>query len=166
MKNENGEIKFGACCVRSFVGKKDFDKYYIDRVIKQVVQKTGEGEDDFIIVDKVIETKRDIAQEINAQMGDAGIDAYLKDFEMAGVNPMDSFDGVSKDIQDFSEMPDNLADSILLGEKARVAYASLPSELKKGLSYEKFITNFTQEKFDEYMASLVPPKVEEEKKGE
>lgn len=168
MPDINGEVKFGPSCVKCFEGVKNFDKYYIDRVVKQVVRKVGEGEDDYIIEDKVIETKRDIAKEINAQIGEAGIDAYLKEYEMAGVDPMESFASVSKEVYDFSEMPDNLADAALLGDRAKEAYASLPSELKKGLSYEKFITTFTQEKLDEYIKSLLPPVEEpkEKKEGE
>lgn len=161
--NGTGEITFGAGCYRSFEGQKDFDKYYIDRVVKQVVKKTGEGEDDFILVDKVIETKRDIAKEIHAQSGDAGIDAYIRQYELIGEPIPDVV--VGEDVQDFTEMPETLADAVLLGERSRKLFASLPKDLVGKMSYDEFISNFTQEKFDAYISSLMPPK-EEEKKGE
>ena len=160
---ETGEITFGPGCARKFEGEKDFDKYYIDRVVKQVVKKTGEGEDDFILVNKVIETKRDIAKEIHAQAGDAGIEAYMRQYEIMG-EPIPDVK-VSDDIQDFTGMPETLADAVLLGENSRKMFASLPKDLVGKMSYEEFISNFSQENFDAYIASLTPPKVEE-KKGE
>lgn len=155
---------FGASCVRSFEGQKDFDKYYIDLVVKQVIKRTGEGEEDFIIVDKEILTKRDIAKEIHAQAGDAGIDAYLKNFELTGVSPIESFAGVSDEIIDTTKMPQTLADAQLLAKKTGELFESLPRELVGKMSYEQFIANFTQEKFDEYIASITPKK-EEKKEG-
>lgn len=159
---EIGEITFGPGCKRSFEGQKDFDKYYIDRVVKQVVKKTGDGEDDFILLDKVIENKRDIAKEIHAQAGDAGIDAYIRQYEIMGESIPDV--SVSEDIQDFTGMPSTLADAVLLGENSRKLFSSLPKELVGKMNYEEFIANFTQEKFDAYMSSLVPP-VDEMKEG-
>lgn len=155
---EVGEITFGPGCVRSFEGQKDFDKYYVDRVIKQVVKKIGEGEDDFILVDKVIETKRDIAKEIHAQAGDAGIEAYIKQYEKIG-EPIPEVE-VRDDIQDFTEMPSSLADAILLGEHSRDLFKSLPKDLTQKMKYDDFISSFTQEKFDAWKASLLPPKEE------
>ena len=163
---ELGEVTFGPGCVRSFEGQKDFDKFYIDRVVKQVVKRTGDGEDDFILVDKVIETKRDIAKEIHAQAGEAGIDAYLKNFEMAGISPIDSFGGVSDEIIDETQMPQTLADAQLLAKRTGDLFASLPREVVGRMTYEEFISSFTQEKFDEYIRSLTPPVKEEEKEGE
>lgn len=156
---ELGVITFGPSVARKFEGQKDFDKYYIDRVVKQVVKKTGEGEDDFILADKVIETKRDIAKEIHAQAGDAGIDAYIRQYEVMG-EPIPDVK-VTEDVQDFTNMPGSLADAVLLGETSRKLYDSLPSELKGKMSMDEFISSFTQEKFDSFIASLVPPAKEE-----
>ena len=162
--NELGEICFGPLVARKFEGQKDFDKYWIDRVVKQVVKKTGDGEEDFILVDKVIESKRDIAKEIHAQAGDVGIEAYIRQFEIAG-EPIPDVN-LSDEVQDFTNMPGSLADAVLLGENARKLYASLPSELKGKMSMDEFVSGFTQEKFDNFIASLMPPKKEEEGKTE
>lgn len=159
-----GEITFGPGCVRSFEGRKDFDKYYIDREVKQVVKKVGDGEEDYILVDKVIEKKRDIAKEIHAQAGDAGIEAYIKQFEVVGEEMPDV--RVSDEVVDFTNMPSSLADAVLLGENSRKLFNSLPKELVEKMTYEEFIKGMTQEKFDEWKASLIPPKAQEEGKKE
>lgn len=159
---ETGEIVFGPSCVRSFKGRNDFDKYYVDVVVKQVVKKTGDGEDDYILVDKVIETKRDIAKEIHAQSGDAGIDAYLKSFEITGQSPIESFRGVSDEVVDYTQMPDNLADAQMLAKNSGDLFAGLPKELVGKMTYEQFISSFTQEKFDEYIKSITPSESKKE----
>lgn len=159
----NGEVCFGPLAARKFEGQKDFDKYYIDRTVKQVVKKTGEGEDDFILVEKVIETKRDISKVINAQAGDVGIEAYLKNYELSG-EPIPDVN-VGDEVQDFTNMPDSLAEAILLGEKSRKLYDSLPSELKGKMGIEEFVSSFTNEMFDAFIEKLFskkePEKVEE-----
>lgn len=162
-KNTGEVILFGPACARSFEGRKDFDKYYIDREIKQVVKKTGEGEEDFIIVNKVIETKRDIDKYINAQASDVGIEAYLRNYEVTG-EPMPDVK-VGEEVQDFTNMPGSLAEAALLGEKSRKLFDSLPSDLKGKMNYEEFMTSFTNEMFDAFIEKM-KSKVEEKKDGE
>lgn len=158
---ETGEIVlFGPLCARKFDGQKDFDKYYIDRQVKQVVKKTGEGEDDFILVDKIIESKRDIQETIQSQVGDVGIEAYMKPYIMSGEEVPEV--KVTDDIQDFTEMPDTLADAILLGESSRKKFEALPKELKGKMTYEEFMTNFTQSMFDSFIEKITPKPEKEE----
>lgn len=158
-----GEICFGALAARKFEGQKDFDKYYIDREIKQVVRKTGEGEDDYIIVNKVIETKRDIDKVIQAQAADVGIEAFMRNYEVTGESMPDV--KVGDDVQDFTDMPDSLADAVLLGEKSRKLFDSLPKELRGKMGYEEFISSFTNEMFDAFIEKITP-KVEIKKEGD
>ena len=158
----NGEITFGPLTARSYEGEKEFDKYYIDRVVKQVVKKTGEGEDDFILVDKIVESKRDIRKVINSQRDDVGIEAYLRSYQLAGEEVPDV--EVGDDVQDFTRMPESLADAALLGEKSRALFASLPAELKGKMSYEEFMASFTNEMFESFIKKLQPQK--EEKEGD
>lgn len=154
---ETGIVKKNQFTVlKSFEGQKDFDKYYIDRVIKQVVQKTGDGEDDFILVDKVVETKRDIAQVINAQADEVGVDAYLRPYLASGEQiPAVQ---VSDNISDFTQFPETLAEVAAVGELARANFNKLDPKLTKGKSYEEFITSMTQEAFTEYLKSFIPKK--------
>lgn len=157
-----GEVLEGKntfACFRDFrdTAQKDFDKYYVERTIKQVVKKTGDGEDDFIIIEKEIENKKDIAEVINAQAGDAGIEAYLKPYLMTG-EQLPAVQ-VSDDVQDFSNMPDNLADAIAVGDAAKKAFSKLDSKLTKGMSYEDFITSITQKGLEEYFQSLAKKEI-------
>ena len=163
---KTGEVCFGPLAARKFEGQKDFDKYYIDITIKQVVKKTGDGEDDFILVDKEIITKRDISKTINAQASDVGIEAYLRNYEISG-EPIPEVN-VTDDVQDFTGMPGSLADAILLGENSRKKFASLPSDLKGKMSYEEFMASFTQEMFDQFISKYTPktPEKEKSKEGE
>lgn len=155
--NQDGIVK-KYNVARKFDGEKDFDKYYIDRVVKQVVNITGEGEDDYIIVDKVIETKRDIAQVINAQADDVGVDAYMRPYLQSG----ESIPAVKVEekVQDFTQMPETLADAVAIGERAKAAFKTLDPKLTKGKSYEEFILSMTQEAFSEYIKSFIPKKEE------
>lgn len=160
---KTGEVCFGPLAARKFEGQGNFDKYYIDRTVKQVVKKTGEGEDDYILVDKVIETKRDIDKVIQAQASDVGIEAYLKNYQIQGEEVPDVV--VTDDIQDFTEMPESLADAVLFGERSRKLFDSLPKELKGKMGYEEFISSFTNEMFDAFIEKMKPQPVEEKKEG-
>lgn len=143
---------------KTFDGQKDFDKYYIHTVIKQVVKKVGLGEEDYVLVDKKQITKDDIAQTINSQNDEAGIDAYLKNLVLQGEELQNT--SVSKNVNDFSKAPEDLAAACDLGHKMVKAFNSLPKELKKDLSIEEFLNGMTQEAFNNYMVSLLPKKEE------
>lgn len=152
---------------KRFEGEKDFDKYYIDRVIKQVPKKVGQGEDDYVIVDKVVESKRLISEVINADSDKAGIEAYLAPY-VASKTPLPGVK-VEDSINDYTKCPENLADAIMLGEDARKAFNNLDPKLTKGMSYEEFITGFKNEMFQDYINKLSnkePAKPSEDKKGE
>lgn len=80
---------------------KDYDKYYIDRKIIQVVKKVGEGENDFIIVTKALDSKIDIKEFVNASADSCGVYNILKKVIATGdtsyLNPIseDSFTDIS-----------------------------------------------------------------------
>lgn len=152
----NGVVlaKFGAACVRSFEGQKDFDQYYVDRVIKQVAKKVGPGEEDFIIEDKVIETKRDIEKVINAQADQAGIGAFMKYYEVIGEAPPSVV--VTDKVQDFTGFPEDLAGASDVGMNAMAAFKKLPKELTKGQSFEEFVGSMDQKRFNMFMKSVMP----------
>lgn len=150
------------CFLKAYEGQKNFDKFYINRQIKQVVQKTGEGDEDFIIVQKEVDEKIDIVQSIQSQACDAGIDAFLKPY-LSSNEPVPGV-AVSNEVNDFTKYPETLADAIAIGEKAKVAFASLDPNLTKGQDFETFIKNMTQDAFLDYLNS-VTPKEEETPKG-
>lgn len=166
INSDTGEVLTGKntfACFRNFSAdaEKDFDKYYIDRVIKQVVKKIGDGENDYVIEDKEVITKRDIAEVINAQNSDAGIEAFLQPYLTSGEKLPNV--NVGDEIADYTKCPDTLADAIALGEEAKKKFNSLDPKLTKGMTPEEFIQSITQKAFNEYLASLTPKEEGEEK---
>ncbi|MCQ2795633.1 MAG: hypothetical protein MJ214_05515 [Bacilli bacterium] len=165
INQSTGEITEGKntfACFRDFTGEgeKDFDQYYIERSVKQVVQRTGDGEDDFIIVNKEIENKVSIRDSIQAQSCDAGIDAYLRPYLMSGEKLPNV--QVTEEINDFSNAPENLAEAIALGEEAKRKFSQLDPKLTKGKSYDEFLTDFTQKAFNEWIESIAPKEAPKE----
>lgn len=140
--------KYGFAVRKTYTSDIVWDKYYIDREIVQVVKKTGEGETDFVIENKVIETKRDIAQVIAADACNAGIDSYLALYEQSGL-PLPPVT-VSDEIADFSEAGENLAEAIDIGKTVQKAFNNLDPELKAGRSIEGFINSITDEEVKKY----------------
>ena len=144
---------------------KDFDEFYIDYEVKQVVKKVGDGEEDFIIEDKVIEHKRDIRQEINSQADQVGVYNLMKRIALTGDDslmpePMPKT-GVTSD---FTGVPDNLLDADLLAKQRIEQFNALPDSLKKGRSFEEFMSTFNQEEFNVWLKSMMPQ--EEKKEGD
>ena len=144
--------------------QKDFDEFYIDYELKQVVKKVGDGEDEFIIEDKVIEHKRDIRQEINAQADQVGVYNLMKRVALTGDDslmpePMPKT-GVTSD---YTNVPDNLLDADLLAKQRKAEFDALPDSIKKGRSFEQFVSSFTQDEFNVWLKSLAP---EKEKEGD
>lgn len=148
----------------SKVGDSNFDKYYIHKVAKKVVKKTGTGEDDFVLVTKFVENKIDIVESINAQAGDSGIQAYIKPFIQTG----EPIPGVKVDydkpVNDTTGCPETLADAQLLGDNARASFNRLDPDLTKGMSYEDFLAGFNQKMFDDYVASIIDKNKKKEEK--
>ena len=81
--------------------KKEFDKYYIDRKIIEVVKKVGEGESDFIVEQKALDHNIDIHEFVNASADSCGVYNILKKVIATGdsslLNPItdDSYTDVS-----------------------------------------------------------------------
>ena len=141
-----------------------FDEFYIDYEIKQVVKKIGEGEEDFIVEDKIIEHKRDIVQEINAQADQVGVYNLMKRIAMTKDDslmpePMPKT-GVTSD---FTNVPDNLLDADLMAKERIKQFNALPDSLKKGRSFEEFVNTFNQDEFNVWLKSMQPVKKDGDK---
>ena len=153
------------------IKEKHWDTCYIDLVPKDVVRKTGEGEEDFVIETKFVEQKRDIEKFINAQAGEVGVYNLLDRIAKTGDESLlpKAFDDKSGAILDYTKFPEDLADAYDQGNKAAYAYSTLPEELKKGRSFDEFAANVTDAEAIEFVKALIaanmPQKVEE-KKGE
>ena len=157
---------------KTYEGKEDFDKYYLDVAEKSVFKETGEldpdtGEKLGVVETKLVVKKIDIQERLNAEAETVGIDAYVKALALQGEDIATHSTEVSDKVQDFSNMPDNLADTLLIGDKAKEAFAKLDSALKgKHTTIEGFLNSLTQENIDNFIkgrvAALVPqPKAEE-----
>lgn len=159
-------IKCGFAVKKTFKGRSDFDKYYDDVTIHDVVKKTGEGETDYIVEVKEVHEKRDIAQTINSQNGEVGIDAYLRRLQLEGAELGKV--NVSDQVVDLSNAPEDLAEAIVRSEAAKEAYSKLDPELTQNMAIEDFLKSINQEKLDAYYKSKFANKdvaTEEKKEG-
>lgn len=140
--------------------KSDFDKFYIDPEYKEVYRKAGIDKDgqEFGTVEVVaVLTKRDIAEYINAQADSVGVAAYMRALAVQG-DSLDNYNTVvdGEKVVDYSNCPDTLADTMMLGEKAKEAFANLDPALKGGhTTIDGFLNSLTQEKLDAYIKGKV-----------
>lgn len=156
--------KCGFGCRKTSEGQSDFDKFYIDRELKEVAVKTGEGEEDFVIQVKEVETKRNISDYINSQSSEVGIDAYIRRCQIAGGEVPAC--NVSEDVSDFVGAPEDLADLAALGDKAQEQFKKLDPALTGGLSMEDFLATLTKDKLDAYFASKIKAVADDTAKGD
>lgn len=147
--------------------KSDFDKYYIDRDVKEVFKATGqvdENGDALGVVElKIIDKKLDISEVLESQRDSVGVEAYIKSLSLQGENINDFGTVVDDKINDFSEMPNTLADVMTAGDKAKEAFANMDPVLKgEHTTIEGFLNSLSQEKVDSYikarLEALTPKK--------
>lgn len=153
--DENGELVVCGFGVRkTYEGQKDFDETYKEVTIKQRVKKVGDGENDFIIEEYEEVKETPIREVIMAQFDDVGIEAYLRPYQIAGLD----IPGVEvgDDIQDFTGYPEDPADAIKIGDKMMENFNSLPSELRgDAKTPEEFFAGLTEEKWNAWLNSNV-----------
>ena len=147
----------------TYEGQKDFDKYYYDVTEKEVFKDTGEKDEDGnalgTIEKKLIVKKIDIQEYLNSQADTVGVEAYMKALALQGA----SID----EVDDFSEMPEDLAGVMLAGEKAKAAFAQLDPVLKGDhTTPEGFLNSLTQEKLDSYIQAKIEALMPAQKKEE
>lgn len=144
-----------------------FTKYYIDREVKEVFKSTGQKDSDGselgVVVLKVIDHKVDIAELLESQRDTVGVDAYVKALALQGENINDFATVVNEKVNDFSEMPDTLADVMTAGDKAKAAFANMDPALKGNhTTIEGFLNSLTKESVDAYIKgrveALIPKK--------
>lgn len=134
-------------------GQKDFDQDYINYEYYDVLQKIGDGENDFITVSQKKEVRQNISDLINSQASEVGV-ANLMRRVASGLEVLDPV-GVSDEIQDFTNAPKDLASAYEMQKSVSNKFAELPDELKNGRSFEDFIKSFNQKEFDDYFTKLV-----------
>lgn len=159
---------------KTYDGQKDFDKYYFDVKEVEVFKATGQVDEDGnelgAAEKKLIVKKIDIQEFVNQDADSVGVEAYMRALALQGDSIEDYHTEVDKEkVQDFSQMPDNLADTLAIGDKAREKFAQLDPALKGNHStLEGFLNSLTKESIDSYIIGRVEaltPKVVE-KEGE
>ena len=138
-------------------GVKEFDKYYVDYNVKQIPVPVAEGSDDYVLVMKVVEDKKDIKEIIQSQAGDVGLEAMLAKYERTGdpsvlPGPVEAGDG----IVDFTQLPQDDAEYFEYIHGLAAAYEKLPIELRKDMSMEDFIKNITDKQVNDYLQTVKP----------
>ena len=141
--------------------KTDFDKYYDDITYKEVFKKTGQVDDDGeelgVLEVKAIVKKVDISELINSQADQVGVAAYMKALAVQG----DSIDNYAtqvnmEKINDFSEMPDRLADVMTAGDKAKEVFANMDPALKGShTTIEGFLNSLSKDSIDAYIKGRI-----------
>ena len=105
--------------------KKEFDKYYIDRKIIEVVKKVGEGESDFIVEQKALDHNIDIHEFVNASADSCGVYNILKKVIATGdtslLNPINE-----SSFTDVSNIPSTTSGVELLQSQALKSYNDSP----------------------------------------
>lgn len=140
--------------------KSEFDKYYFDIDYKEVYKKAGidaEGEEFGVIEIKPIIKKRDIAEYLKSQADTVGVEAYMRALTIQG----DSIDNYNTQVDkgkvnDYSDMPDSLADVMTAGDKAKEAFAKLDPALKGShTTIEGFLNSLSKDTIDTYIKGKV-----------
>lgn len=144
-------------------GVKDFEKYYVNYEIKDVVKKVGEGEDDYVLEKKKIIHKDLIKGVIDSHSDEVGVYKLIERAMLTGDYSLlkGAQAHVSDSVLDITGSPTDLADGLHQRVAQEQAYAALPASLTKGRTLEQFINTITQEEFDAFIKGLVP-----EKKGD
>lgn len=158
---------------KTYEGKNDFDKYYLEVTEKEVFKESGEVDPDTkdklgTIEKKLIVKKVKIAEFLDAQAETVGIAAYVRQLAVQGVDVNECSTNVDDKVQDFSMMPDNLADTLMVGDKAKEAFANMDPALKgKHTTIEGFLNSLSPEMLQDYIKSRIPQpeKSPEEGKG-
>lgn len=138
-------------------GQEHFDEYYITMRPKKVVKKTGEGEDDYVLVTKFVEEKQNIKELINSQSSEVGIYNLLDRVAKTGdesllPKPHDDKNGVLTDITGY---PEDLMEAHRIANAGADAFMTLPEELKKGRSLEEFAKNISDEEAAAFIKAFI-----------
>lgn len=156
---EQGEIiktyPWGSTKVLKKFPKQDIVNFYN----KDVVKKIGEGEDDFIIEQKVTEYDRCDRQDyINSFKGDVGVKNQIAKAIREGESPSyvmtEKFKSQQKGLVDMIKIEDALADPDGFAKQIKESYDKLPKELKEKKSARE-ISEMSVKDISAYIDSAV-----------
>ena len=134
-------------------GQKDFDQTYKTISIIDVVEKTGEGDDDFSIVKKVVLEETPIDEVVQADAQSVGVENIIKQVLRSGDTSLLPSDKGNPFV-DIVDAPQNLMELKALGQQCEAKFKDLPEDLTKGMDMKSFVDSFTQEQFDAFVKAL------------
>lgn len=137
----------------AYSGQKDFDEFYEDIKIIDSVKKVGDGEDDYIIVKKVVKSKRKIKDVIDADKDSVGVENIIKQVLRTGDTSLLPIDDGKCNV-DLVGAPEDLMQLKQSAVDAEDAFKKLPPELTDGLDMASFVNNMSQEKFDAFIKAM------------
>ena len=137
----------------------EFDQYYLDVSYKEVYRKAGiddNGEEFGVIDVKPIVKKKSIKEVLDVEAKSVGIEAYMRALAVQG-DSLENYNTLVDDgVIDYSNMPDNLADVLTAGDKAKSAFANLDPALKGNhTTIEGFLNSLSKETIDNYIKGKV-----------
>lgn len=131
------------------------DKDIVEYAEEEYVEKTGEGDKDFVVKTRVVESSRVNRQEyVNSFSDEVGIHNILKKVLATGDETLlkQRPDGAFIDATQFQTSRADLVNSV---EKGVKAFDNLPVDIKKKMSMEDFVNNFGQKEFDAFIQAKV-----------
>ena len=146
------------------------DKYIIERAMVDVVEKTGEGKQDFIVKQELQEISRvNRADYINSHRGDVGILNILKKVQLTGDATLLNQRQVELGYADITQLPKDKMEAMDAVQEGVAAFDDLPETIKGKMSMAQFAQQGNAE-FDALVDAVVK-KVKDaqdsqEKKGE
>lgn len=131
----------------------EFEDYYLSIEIYDKVVKTGEGENDFIVVKDVKYSKTPIQEVVDADKDSVGVDNIIKMVLRTGDTSLLPSDKGNPDV-DLVNAPEDLMQLKAMGVEAEKKFAGLDPELTKGMNMADFVKNLTQEQFDAFVKAV------------
>lgn len=140
------------------------DKTISEGYEKEIVKKTGDGEDDFLVEKKLVVYRTyDRDKYIQDQSDDVGILNILKKVALSGADLTENNPYMAKPgYVDMTEFPQDLQGAQDLVSNAKKAWEKIPVEVKGSMSYEDFIKSDAAQKLYDYYSKL---QVQEPEKG-
>lgn len=144
----------------TYKGLKGFERDYIERRIVKVVKKTGPNEHDYILVDKIIESKTPIKDVVMADKDNCGVYNIIKTLIRENGEPyvndiINRKVEISDEICDISDMPTDLMGALDKVQNIKEIYETLPKELTNGKDIVSFFKDYKGEDLKKYYAKKV-----------
>ena len=134
-------------------GQKDFDQDYIKISIVNYAVKTGEGDEDYVIKQKVIEERTPIKEVVQVDADSVGVYNIIKQVMRTGDTSLLPVDKGDCNV-DMVGAPETLMEVKALGQEAEKKFGQLPKDLTKGLDMAAFVNSMTQEQFDSFIKAI------------